>query len=68
MLGGFIQLLGDPFRLRVAELAPTLPDGTLEPFDPGAARRAAFDAGLEPLPGFSDPPPRATGWEREWQQ
>jgi hypothetical protein len=32
------------------------------------ARMLAFDHGEEPLPAWSWPRPRRTGWERDWQR
>jgi hypothetical protein len=74
MPDGYIQLIGDTRqelarvirerrRARVAAVQdPAYRGADLAPRT--SVRMECFDYGDEPLPGWSWPPPRWTGWER----
>lgn len=65
MPDGYVTLVGgeslEATKLRIAKLRD---HQEAETGERPTGRKAAFDAGLEPLPGASFPPPRRTGWER----
>jgi hypothetical protein len=74
-MDGFITLTGVPRagmarqwaqRRTLRAQAATDPEYAGQDVAPRpTVRQEAFDYGDEPLPGYSVPPPRRTGWERE---